>query len=171
MKKMIYLIIIMLSFSTYIWADDYGATGALSSDKMEIESMLKYAIQDEYLALTEYETLMEEFGLTRPYSNIAESEKTHISYLEQLYERYNFDIPKIDSEHYLYIPESPLEAAQIGVQAEIQNIAMYEKFLEDDLPSDIREVFEFLKRASENHLRAFERQVTMPQGGGRFRNS
>ena len=166
MKKIVYLITVMLGLSSYISAEDFGANGALSAENLNIEIMLEYAIQDEYLALTEYEMLMDKFGLNRPYSNIAESEKTHIRYLEAIYKDYNMDIPEVDATNHLYIPEDLSEAAQIGVQAEIQNIAMYEKFLKEDLPSDIREVFEFLKRASENHLRAFQRQLERPQGRG-----
>ena len=40
---------------------------------------------------------------------------------------------------------------------EIENIAMYERFLQQELPKDVRQVFESLKNASENHLRAFRR--------------
>ena len=41
--------------------------------------------------------------------------------------------------------------------AEVKNIAMYEKFLDQDLPDDIRLVFANLMQASEKHLAAFER--------------
>ena len=40
--------------------------------------MLTYAIQDEYLALAEYELIIEKYGSMRPFSNIINSEKTHI---------------------------------------------------------------------------------------------
>ncbi|MPN44592.1 hypothetical protein SDC9_192157 [bioreactor metagenome] len=36
---------------------------------------------------------------------------------------------------------------------------MYEQFLEQDLPADVRVVFESLMHASENHLRAFQNRL------------
>jgi hypothetical protein len=159
MKKLIVLIS-MLSLSALVWADDYGAAGALSKENFTLEEMLAYAIEDEYLALNEYQAIMEKLDVDRPYSNIAESEKTHIAYLEELYKNYKLEIPEIDALNHLYIPASLSEAAEIGVQAEINNIAMYEKFLKQELPDDIRTVFENLLKGSENHLRAFQRQTS-----------
>ena len=50
--------------------------------------------------------------------------------------------------------------------AEVHNIAMYEAFLkQEDLPDDVRAVFEALTRASGNHLRAFEQNANK-QGMG-----
>ncbi len=37
---------------------------------------------------------------------------------------------------------------------------MYESFLEDDLPDEVRDVSEHLKAGSENHQRAFENGVS-----------
>jgi hypothetical protein len=36
---------------------------------------------------------------------------------------------------------------------------MYESFLEQDLPEDVRSVFEKLKAGSESHLLAFQKNV------------
>ena len=45
-----------------------------------------------------------------------------------------------------------------GVQAEIDNVAIYDELFKLDLPSDTRAVFENLQRASlEKHLPAFKR--------------
>ena len=51
------------------------------------------------------------------------------------------------------------EAYQAGVNAEVNNIAMYETFLAQELPDNVRAVFESLMRASENHLRAFQNRL------------
>ncbi len=53
-----------------------------------------------------------------------------------------------------------VEGGDPGVQAEIDNIAMYEKFMTYDLPENIYNVFEALKRGSDSHLLAFEKQVS-----------
>ncbi len=65
--------------------------------------------------------------------------------------------------------EKNIEANQIGVDAEINNIA---NFLEQELPDDVRTAFEKLKAASENHLAAFEKQVSSASrtSGGFRRN-
>lgn len=42
---------------------------------------------------------------------------------------------------------------------------MYESFLKENLPDDVREVFEALMNASEKHLAAFQRQVDGVTGG------
>lgn len=46
-----------------------------------------------------------------------------------------------------------------AVQAEIDNIAMYEIFLSHDLPEQVADVFSALKSGSESHLLAFQKQV------------
>lgn len=165
------ILIFLLSLTTVIWADNYGAAGALSQKDFTLEEMLVYAIEDEYLALREYEAIINKFDVERPYSNIAESEKTHISYLEELYADYNLERPEIDALNHILIPGSLREAAAIGIQAEIKNIAMYVKFLEQDLPNDVRQIFETLLKGSENHLRAFQRQSETSDGRGRNRNN
>jgi len=165
MKKNIYLFLMLTVLTAALSAGDFGSAGAAEREQFGLEDMLNYAIQDEHLALAEYEALMEEFGLDRPYSNIARSERTHIAYLEELYGKYGLTVPEVRAQDHLVLPDSPAEAARIGVDAEIANIAMYEKFLAEDLPEDVREVFSLLKKSSENHLRAFSRQVSASPAG------
>lgn len=160
-KNLIILMMTVIALGT-LSAGDLGAAAADSKSVFTLEEMLKYAMEDEHLALAEYQAIMEKYGDVRPYSNIAESEKTHIAYLTDLYEKYNLEIVNIPVEGYLVVPASLTEAAETGVKAEIANIAMYEKFLKQDLPKDVRDVFTFLKNASENHLQSFQRQLQAP---------
>ena len=139
--------------------DDYGAKGAEARSEFTLEEMLAYAIEDEYLALAEYELIISELDVTRPFTNIIEAEKTHISYLEDIYAAYELVIPSVDPSEHTLLPASVNEAYIAGVEAEIANIAMYELFLEEELPDDIRSVFEALKKGSESHLLAFEKNV------------
>jgi len=145
---------------------DYGAAGASSAESYTLEEMLDYALEDEYLAKAEYEKIMDEYGEQRPFMNIMEAEKTHIELLLPLFEAYGIDVASDDSADYVVIPASVEEALEVGVQAEIDNIAMYEKFLAGDLPEDVREVFEELMNASKNHLAAFERGTSRNGGTG-----
>ena len=79
--------------------------------------------------------------------------------LKELYDTRDVAFPTDQSSSHLIIPDTLLSAAKTGVEAEINNIAMYELFLEYDLPDDVRDVFEALMNGSINHLRAFETQV------------
>ena len=142
-----------------IQTEGYGALGAFDDKELTIDDMLNYAVQDEYLAHSEYVAIMDKFDVDRPYSNIAKSELTHLDLLKELYDTRNVEFPTDQSSSHLIIPETLLSAAETGVVAEINNIAMYELFLEYDLPDDVRDVFEALMNGSVNHLRAFERQV------------
>ncbi|MDD3187377.1 MAG: DUF2202 domain-containing protein [Bacilli bacterium] len=137
----------------------YGAKGALEDDDLTIMDMLTYAVQDEYLAHGEYEEIINLYGSVKPYSNIVLSEETHLSYLKEVYKAYDLNFPADESDSHLVIPISLLEAAETGVQAEIDNIAMYNKFLKYDLPQNVLDVFTALRDASENHLKAFQKQV------------
>lgn len=134
----------------------YGAASASTDTSYTLEEMLTFAIEDEYIARAEYELIMDEFGVQRPFSNIMKSEETHISLLTPPFEAYGIDMPADPSSHVIALPDTLAETFAVGVEAEINNIAMYEKFLATELPDDVRDVFERLKATSENHLKAFE---------------
>lgn len=139
--------------------EGYGAKGALADKDLTINDMLTYAVQDEYLARGEYLAIIDKFGNQKPYSNIISAEETHLSYLKEVYLAYGLDFPADTSGDHVVAPANLLEAAKTGVQAEIDNIAMYELFLTYDLPENVFEVFTALKSGSESHLLAFQRQV------------
>lgn len=139
--------------------EGYGAKGALTDKELSLADMLMYAAQDEYIARAEYEAIIKEFDVIRPYSNIMRSEETHLDSLRDIYKTYNIEFPPDISKEQLIIPTTLLEAAKVGVQAEIDNIAMYEEFLKHDLPEDIKDVFNTLMKGSINHLKAFQIQV------------
>lgn len=135
-------------------AADTGSAAARTNPAPDLEDMLVYAIEDEYGALEHYAAIIEEYGALRPFTNIMRSEETHIELLEPLFASYGYELP--DAVDHPAAPESLQAAFELGIDAEIANIAMYESFLAGDLPADVRDVFERLMRASENHLRAFE---------------
>jgi len=135
----------------------YGAQGAKNEKNLTIEKMLAYAIQDEYLAYAEYEYILNNFNNPKPFSNIINAEKKHIGLLSPLFEKYNYQVPANTAKDYLLYPESIGDALKTGVQVEIDNIAMYEAFLKEELPADVKAVFEELKAGSENHKKAFEK--------------
>ena len=137
----------------------YGSSGATGDASLSLADMLTYAMQDEYAARAEYELILEEYGTARPFSNILRAEETHIDALLPLFAEYGISAPADDSAEHTVLPDNLTNAYQTGVNAEVTNIAMYEQFLEQDLPANVRAVFESLMRASENHLRAFQNRL------------
>lgn len=138
----------------------FGSEGALETEEHTIEEMLLYAIEDELRAKAEYEMIMDTYDITKPFSNIANSEQTHINLLVPLLEAYEVDYDESEILDHLIEINSLLEAYQVGVIAEIDNIAMYDLFLTYDLPDDLIQAFTALRDASYNHLAAFEKGVT-----------
>jgi hypothetical protein len=131
-----------------------GAKAALADKDLTLADMLTYALQDERIARTEYRVILDTFGSSRPFSNIIKAEESHIGYLLDLFADHKLAVPADDTAK----PAAPKDwasAIEAGRQAEIDNIAMYDRFLALNLPADVRQVFEQLKAASQNHLRAF----------------
>ncbi len=119
------------------------------------EDILTYAIQDEYLARKEYDVIINKYGEQFPFANIIKAEEEHISMLTELFNKYGQTIPKDKSKDYVIVPNSLDEAYEAGIKAEIENIDMYEKFLNQDIPQDVNDTFEALKDASKKHLSTF----------------
>jgi hypothetical protein len=145
---------------------------AVNVQAISVEDMLVYAMQDEISAKAEYEALIEEFGSIRPITNILRAELRHIDALTPLLEAYGVDIG--DFVPTTAVPSSLDEAYQIGVDAEIKNIALYQSYLATELPEDVAAVFNRLATASTHHLEAFQRQLdnegTGTQQGSSGRN-
>lgn len=128
--------------------------------------MLTYAIQDEYRAQAEYNAIMDKYGVQKPFSNIIRSEATHIDILLPLLKAYDVAVPKNDAANRVVVPESLEKSYAAGIEAEEKNIAMYESFLKEDLPDDVRVVMERLLANSKNHLAAFARAEDGKMGQG-----
>lgn len=137
----------------------FGSKGAKSDNNLTNEEMLKYAIEDEYLARREYEIIMDKYGEQKPFSNIIKAEETHIALLKELFKQYNITIPEDNSKEYEVLPNTLTESYKAGESAEIENIAMYDRFLKENIPDDIKQVFIELRDASKNHLNAFQNKL------------
>ncbi|NLM85859.1 MAG: DUF2202 domain-containing protein [Clostridiales bacterium] len=162
---------LLIPFTALAFEEGYGANGVEESKTYTVGQMLVYALQDEYLARAEYRDIMATFQVNRPFSNIERAENQHIALLMPLFEAYGVTVPEDDAKEHLALPKTLDEIYQLGVQAEENNIAMYNAFLSrEDLPEDVQSVFERLLRASQNHLSAFSNQANLGQnGGGRWR--
>ena len=169
MKRTVRAIAIVLMVSLSLVAAGaaetlYGNAAAKADSSLTIEDMLLYAAQDEYLARAEYVAIMGKFGTMRPFSNIMKAEENHLAWLKDAFAAYRIQFPADGTAGRLFVPATLLEAYKTGVQAEVDNIAMYERFLASPLLqgsqyADLRTLFTNLRNASDNHLRAFQNQL------------
>lgn len=161
---MVTALLALVSIGAFAVESDFGALGAKDKTGLSLEQMLTYAIQDEYLARSEYAMITERYGNLRPFSNIRRAEERHIQELTGLFSAYGLRAPEDLSGGRVVLPPDLKTALETGVKAEVDNIAMYQAFLgtaaSAPLPDDVREVFEQLKSASQNHLRAFQTKLS-----------
>lgn len=134
---------------------------------------LAYMVEEEKLARDVYRELYEIWGL-RTFDRIADSEQQHIDSVMSLLARYELPIPETmetvgafdDPQLAALYAEllaaggDSLEAAvMVGATIEELDIAdLHERIAAAD-NRDITEVFGNLVKGSENHLRAFTRQI------------
>jgi len=116
------------------------------------------ALDDEYKSCATYAQVIEDFGAVRPFINIVEAEKRHVSALLSVYERYGETAPpdrwKDSPPRY----SSVLSACTEAVQGEIDNGQLYDRIMTTTERADILSVYRALRDASlERHLPAFRR--------------
>jgi hypothetical protein len=134
------------------------------------QAMVAEALQDEYHGRSLYGRALEELGEVRPFVNVVPAEERHAALLEELLESRSLPVPP-DRWGDADLPSwsSRQEACVAGVEFEVANVALYDRLLADeDLPEDVRQVFEHNRMASlEHHKPAFERCATGARGQGR----
>ncbi|MBK9528581.1 MAG: hypothetical protein IPO41_09740 [Acidobacteria bacterium] len=144
---------------------------ASSSGKLDprTQEALLSALADERLAQATYQAVLNRFPGARPFINIIEAEKNHESFLLPLFAKYGVAVPRNENDPAkIDVPADLTEACRVGVKAENENIALYDRFLAFVKEPDIKEVFTRLQSASrENHLPAFTRCSEGGMGGGR----
>lgn len=122
--------------------------------------ILRIAVYDEFKAYETYSKIIEKFGLVQPFVNIKEAEAIHYSALIQLMQKYNIEVPFNNWATKVEIPNTLIECCEMGVAAEINNIAMYNNLLSYATDADVRDVIFRLQAASySNHLPAFRNCV------------
>ncbi len=168
---MVLAMLVLAGAGSLAWASEtgYGASAALaaiaSGKAVSVNDMMRWAAEDEYLARAEYVAIIGAFGAMRPYTNIMAAEEQHLAWLEAAFADRGLSFPADGTAGRIAAPPDLKAAAEAGVRAELDNIAMYDAFLarpELSRPenADLKALFESLKRASENHLRAFRNQLS-----------
>jgi hypothetical protein len=145
-------------------------TNAVASTQLDdrTQQAMVEAINDEYRARAFYAAVIEKFGKVRPFSNIVQAEDRHVQLWNNLFGQYGVPIPEDSFAGKVEAPDTLLAACQMGVEAEIANVKMYDNFLSFIQEPDLRAAFTQLRHVSQNnHLRAFERCTGNPSGMGR----
>ena len=136
------------------------------------EQQLVYLIEEEKLAHDVYTAMYEKYG-ANVFGNILKSETTHQSRVLTLLQARNIADPRSselgvfnnDELQNLYDAliiqgnKSALEAYKVGVAVEEKDIADISNQLATTTEEDVVTTLESLRSASENHLRAFNRQL------------
>lgn len=137
---------------------------------------IRTALNDEYRAEAFYAAVIRKFGEVRPFANIIEAERRHAQRLERLLEAAGQPAPH---NPYLTgelappkVPDTLVDACRIGVEAEIENAALYDSALIPVVQGfpEVEAAMRDLRAASQdNHLPAFQRCVDRGgrAGGGR----
>lgn len=134
-----------------------GAAGVKLEKELTLEKMLVYAVQDEYVAEQQYKTILADLGNNDLFKKITNEETMHASAALPLLKKYNVAEVAADYKAIVAHPKSWKEAAAAGVQAEINNIEMFETFLKQpNLPEDVKTIFKELRDASKVHQTQFE---------------
>jgi hypothetical protein len=131
----------------------------------EVEALLM-ALDDEYKAWSVYDQVIDDFGPVWPFASIQKAEENHIAALVRLFDRYGLDVPQNPWPGSVPTYETVAEACATGVEAEIDNAALYDQLFSMVDNPDIVRVFTNLQQASlTKHLPAFEQcSVQEPAG-------
>lgn len=141
----------------------------------EIASLL-YMREEEKLARDVYITLYQKYGI-RVFNNISKAEQTHTDAIKLLLEKYNLTDPVQNDTIGVFVNQdlqnlynqlietgnvSDVEALKVGAAIEEIDILDLVKVINNVVDNqDINFVYNNLKKGSENHLRAFVKNLSM----------
>ena len=150
---------------------DSDDIGQLATENTTVE-LLTYLIEEEKLAHDVYTVMYDLFG-AKVFGNILESESTHQDQVLGLLDAYGVEDPRSEELGVFNDPDlqalydqliamgsqSAQDAYQVGVLIEEKDIADITDQLATASDQDVVDVLERLRSGSENHLRAFNRQL------------
>lgn len=126
-------------------------------DEPILNQVIRIAIYDEFHAYETYAKVIESFGEVAPFSNILLSEQRHFMALTNIASKYGVPLPINNWADKITIPSSLLECCEVGVAAEIDNIAMYDDLIQyaTEYPDLLDVLFRLQAASYNNHLPAF----------------
>eukprot|EP00792_Barthelona_sp_PAP020_P000990 TRINITY_DN11645_c0_g1_i1.p1 TRINITY_DN11645_c0_g1~~TRINITY_DN11645_c0_g1_i1.p1 ORF type:complete len:252 (-),score=51.82 TRINITY_DN11645_c0_g1_i1:778-1533(-) len=130
-------------------------------DEPILSQVLRIAIYDEYHAYESYKKVVEKFGAVNPFANILEAEVRHYEALATLANRYQVELPINDWENKIDEPDSILEASEVCVAEEIDNIKMYDNLISysKEYPDVLDTLYRLQAASYNNHLPALRQSV------------
>lgn len=142
-----------------------AGTRSLTPEARQVVLEALAGTEGEYAAHALYSAVLAKFGDVQPYAAIREAEMRHIRALTNQLTKYGVPVPADPYAGKVAAPATLMAAAQGGVDAEIKNIAMFDRFMVvvKNYP-DLTQVFTNLRRASKDaHLPAF--RTALKTGG------
>jgi len=145
---------------------------ASSLDAIEMENLI-YMREEEKLARDVYITLYETWSLP-VFDNIAASEETHTTQVEDMLDKYRVTDPVVDDTVGVFVDPhlaslyttlvdqgsaSSLAALYVGAAIEEIDMIDLQEAIDASDNADIRQLYENLMSGSRNHLRAFVGQI------------
>ena len=130
-------------------------------DEPILNQVLRIAIYDEYHAYESYKKIVEKFGAITPFANILEAEVRHYEALATIANRYKVPLPINDWEDKIEEPNSILEASEVGVAEEIDNIKMYDNLISysKEYPDILDTLYKLQAASYNNHIPALRQSV------------
>ena len=125
----------------------------------ELSQALTAALQDEYKSENTYLRVLADHGDVLPFRNIVYAEKRHAAHIADVFVAASASAP-VSAWTVNNVPryDSVDEACGASIKLEKENIALYDRLLQGDIPDDVRVLFKHLRGISEDHhLPAFER--------------
>jgi len=159
-----------LLFSSIIATSSYASTSTTLTQTQKDDLVFMY--QEEKVARDVY-TALDDVYHQKVFANITKAEQKHMDQVKGLLESYGIPVPVIEDTQGVFENEelqslydalvvqgeqSQEEAYKVGVLIEETDIADLEERMMD-APDDVVKVFGHLLKGSENHLRAFNRQL------------
>lgn len=124
----------------------------------EETAALREALDDEQRAWAIYNQVLRDFGEVAPFVHIREAEARHQQALEALFHLHGLPVPENPWPGRVPRYASLEEACLAGVQAEVDNAALYDRLLVSTSRPEILAVYRNLQEASQQrHLEAFRR--------------
>lgn len=143
-----------------IMASGWGSGAANKDNSLTLEEMLQYAIEDEYMKRKRYELICQLFKVESPFYEMSKTETTNILKLIELFSKYNVPVTQDKSLDYIKTPKTLLEGYDLSIKGELNNAAMYDKFLEDSsLNEDVKKVFKELKNISNKQIKVLQKEM------------
>ena len=147
-------------------------SGASTTNSTSTEELTLYLIEEEKLAHDVYTVMYQKYG-AKVFGNILESESSHQAQVLALLQARNISDPRsseigvfknqeLQALYNQLIKQgniSATEAYKVGVIIEEKDIADISAQLATTTESDVVATLEKLRQGSENHLRAFNRQL------------